>query len=161
MAVTISGDGTITGLDPENVGLGNWTTYTPSLLASTTNPSLGTSAVTEGRYMQLGKLIVFQFSIQFGISSSAGNGQYQLTLPVAAADVTAPRASIGQTHLFDSSTAHSRGNFFAEVLATGDKVRFLGENPQTAYGRVQVSHVEPWSWSDADQIRGTIVYEAA
>lgn len=65
---------------------GAWTSWTPTLTATTTNPTLGTGGtVQEGYYMQLGKLVIAWYSIQFGTTGlNVGSGEYRLSLPVAA-----------------------------------------------------------------------------
>lgn len=63
-----------------------WSTYTPVLTGSTTNPNLGTGASVTGAYRMLGaSTCVWRISIQTGTSGvSAGSGTYYLSMPVAA-----------------------------------------------------------------------------
>lgn len=56
------------------------TTYTPTLTASTTNPSIGTGSAI-GTYSILGKTMFGQFYIQFGSGGSSGSGSFQIGLP--------------------------------------------------------------------------------
>lgn len=59
-----------------------YTTYTPTLTAATTNPTLGTGATATGRYYTDGKHVEGDVNIIFGSSLSAGSGSYRISLPV-------------------------------------------------------------------------------
>lgn len=64
---------------------GAWTSYTPTLTATTTNPTLGTSGTNSGRYMQIGKMVYFWLETYWGTTAgTAGSGTYQWSLPVTA-----------------------------------------------------------------------------
>ena len=56
------------------------TAYTPTLTASTTNPSIGTGSVA-GTYSINGKTMIGQFYISFGAGSTSGSGSFQVSLP--------------------------------------------------------------------------------
>lgn len=56
-----------------------WTSYTPTLAGFT----LGNGTVA-GRYIQVGKLVVFEATMTFGSSSAAATASPTLTLPVTA-----------------------------------------------------------------------------
>jgi len=58
-----------------------WTSYTPTLTASTTNPTNWTQT---GYYMQAGKLVIAKFKLTAGASMTAGSGTYYIALPVTA-----------------------------------------------------------------------------
>lgn len=96
----IDSNGLITGT---GTSLGAWTSYTPSLTASTTNPTLGTGSAASGAYCRIGKIVHFRASVTFGTSDvNAGSGFYFISLPVAskAAMDTFP---IGSANITDSS----------------------------------------------------------
>lgn len=64
-------------------GLGTATAYTPIWTASTSNPTLGNGTL-QGRYIQIGKLVVVFISFVFGSTSSFGVGNHFLSLPFEA-----------------------------------------------------------------------------
>lgn len=60
-----------------------WDSYTPALTAATTNPSLGSTGMATGRYLQVGKTVKWSVLIQAGGTGiSAGSGEYLISLPV-------------------------------------------------------------------------------
>jgi hypothetical protein len=60
--------------------------YTPTLTATTTNPTLGTGGLAEGRFTLFnGKWCAIRGTIKFGSSgTNAGSGQYLIALPFTA-----------------------------------------------------------------------------
>ena len=66
-----------------------WTSYTPSWLGATTNPTIGNGTIT-GAYRSVGKYTTFRIRILMGTTTGFGSGSYQLTLPVAAIVVGNP-----------------------------------------------------------------------
>jgi hypothetical protein len=69
-------------------GIGEWTSYTP-VLTATTNPTLGTGSTATGSYARVQNLIVYKYFVQFGTSGiSVGTGNYKISLPVPALAVT-------------------------------------------------------------------------
>jgi hypothetical protein len=69
---------TATGLN----WLGASISYTPTWTATTTNPTLGNGTLT-GSYMQVGNLIAFTISLEFGSTTSGGTGNWRFALPFA------------------------------------------------------------------------------
>lgn len=63
--------------------LGTSTAYTPIWTASTSNPTLGDGTL-QGRYIQVGKLVVVFINFVFGSTSSFGVGNHYLSLPFEA-----------------------------------------------------------------------------
>jgi hypothetical protein len=60
-----------------------WTTYTPTLFGSTTNPAIGNGSIT-GRYMNVGATIFGEIRILAGTTGfSRGLGNYSVSLPAA------------------------------------------------------------------------------
>lgn len=58
-----------------------WTAYTPVWTVVGTNPAIGNGSLA-GAYMQAGKLVSFRIGITMGSTTTYGNGQWRLTLPV-------------------------------------------------------------------------------
>lgn len=68
-----------------------WTAYTPTMTATTTNPNIGSTGAANGRYIKVGRMVMFTISITSGGSGiAAGSGTYRVSLPIATA--TAPAA---------------------------------------------------------------------
>ncbi|WP_242892419.1 hypothetical protein [Actinomadura litoris] len=66
-----------------------WTSYTPVLTATTTNPTLGTGSVREGAWYRNGRMVVVRANIKMGTSGvSAGSGTYRVSVPVVAKTLT-------------------------------------------------------------------------
>ncbi len=71
--------------------VGAYTTYTPTLTGSTTNPTLGSGSSVSGFYKRLGRWVRGKAVITFGSSGTAvGSGYYGLLLPVQPADKIQP-----------------------------------------------------------------------
>jgi hypothetical protein len=128
-----------------------WISYTPTLTASTTNPTGWTQT---GYYMQVGKLVTCKFKLTAG---TAGSGNYRIALPINAsvnvADIDAGvivgyDASPGNFALFNAYIANTA------YIQMGYSTTYLG-------AFVGVSNTGPWTWATGDFIRGTITYEAA
>lgn len=58
-----------------------WSTYSAAWTSSGTNPAIGNGSIT-GRYIQLGKTILFRVTITMGSSTTYGTGGYAVSLPV-------------------------------------------------------------------------------
>ena len=141
-----------------------WQSWTPTLTGASTNPTLGTNSVAEGRYTQIGKTVICQINIKFGTSgTNAGSGNYYISLPVAAKTALSEYKSmpIGFLRAQDASTANG-AVFFPEVetSTTAQLVYYQGiGGTGQASG---VTHNAPWAWSTSDLVcAGTITYEAA
>ena len=129
-----------------------WTSYTPTLTATTTNPTLGTGATAVGKYAQMGKVVIASFRIVFGNSPSAGSGSYLISLPVTGTG-PAPFSSVGVVRLFDSSAG--TGAVANAVFNNSDGTKVLLTATST------VTSASPWTWTTTDELSGTFTYEAA
>jgi hypothetical protein len=140
---------------------GAWESYTPVLTAATTNPTLGTGSNSTARYLKVGRLVIYTFSITFGTSgTAAGSGEYRVSLPFGRASSSSPPADFppGMVRLFDSS-ASATAIVPARMIAT---TNFIMQYPSTwpATGTSTVNQAAPWAWDASDSIRGQIIYEA-
>jgi len=100
---------------------GSLSTYTPTLTATTTNPTLGSGAVRLGRYFQVQNQA--WLSVQIWVASSgyaAGTGTYEIDLPAGWTPVTAPRPHLGGEITLGGSNPTS---YFARVETGGTKLR--------------------------------------
>lgn len=137
-----------------------WTTYTPALTATTTNPTLGTGSSAEGRYVSAGKLIIVHYRIAFGTSgTAAGSGTYLISLPVAPSTAWTNR-HIGSGMAFDSS-ANAMMPLVVRVNGTASTV--VMQFPATWPGGTasNVTHSNLFAWAASDEFHGTLTYEAA
>lgn len=171
-AIAAAAAGTITGTNSEGtstsfaradhdhaIGVG-WTSYTPQLQASTTNPTTGTGGTRAGRYIQVGKMVTYQFFFQFGTSGmNAGAGIYRLVLPVTATRTTlGGNFTAGTVRLYDNDLNKNISlNFFVHDADTYIRMAWHAHND----GANDVSATSPWTWAASDIITGTIIYEAA
>lgn len=134
-------------------GGSEWSTYTPVLTATSSNPTLGTGSVQQGRYIRYGRMVHVNAIIKFGTSGvNVGSGFYEVSLPVAARTQAFGRRT-GSAYLFDSANDYRDGGCFINVNV-GDKAR-LSMN-----GTV-VTPTTPMSFGTADELGITITYEAA
>lgn len=133
-----------------------WTTYTPVLTATSSNPNMGSTATRQGRYIRYGRMVTVEVSLRFGGTGvSAGNGFYEVSLPVTARSQSIGRRT-GSAYTWDNSPAS--GDFADGVcfINSGetDKVRLSIDSNV-------VSHNVPWTWAANDELGFTITYEAA
>ena len=135
--------------------IGQWSTYTPVLTSSGTNPNIGNGSVN-GYYCQINEIVFFQAWIQFGTSgTSAGSGTYYVSLPVNAATGSGLNIHMGASWYYDSSVPAGRAGI--SQLATTDKLQML----TTDIVGVTVTSTNPFTWGVNDQIRCAGSYKAA
>lgn len=137
-----------------------YSTYTPALTASTTNPTLGSGSTATGRYLQIGSKVHYHGAIIFGTGSASGSGTYQVSLPLTMSSSVAANVPIGMTSLFDSDTSAWAS---IAALATASSAHFTMIYAATwpSGAITEVTQGTPWSWADSDAIYWSIVYEAA
>jgi hypothetical protein len=131
---------------------GAWSSYTPVLTASSSNPTLGSGSSATGRYQRLGRRVTFEAQITFGTSGTAtGSGTYRVSVP-ATIDSAWWGHTIGNAVLIDTGTPYPRS---VSVGADGTYVEMYSE------ASAAVTHAVPFSWAASDIIRITGTYEAA
>jgi len=93
-----------------------WTSFTPALKGSTTNPILGTGSSATGSYLKLGRLLIVTATITFGTSGvTNGSGIILMDLPASLTLSTMSTSSaIGSAALQDNS-----GNRAYNMTVTG------------------------------------------
>jgi hypothetical protein len=131
----------------------DWVTFTPTLTASTTNPTLGSGSVQQGSWRRVGDSIEVEESIVFGTSgTNAGSGNYQLPLPNNLAIDTAKLSAASVRPFLQVALLASGG-----TGATGN-VQFTGTNPQFVLlfvNNTQVTNASPGAWTANDYIKVT------
>lgn len=138
---------------------GQWINYTPTLTASTTNPTLGPDAQQLGRYMQIGKTVSFNMDILVGSSGfSAGSGLYIFSLPVPML-TTGPNQSNFQSRF---TCAGSAGYFGSTDPTPVDSTHIHITYLNTSTGKLaSISATSPNTFQSGDRIRLSGTYEAA
>lgn len=139
------------------VGTGVWTSWTPTIGADTTPPTLGASPTQLGRYTRIGRTIIGDFIVYFGGAGlAAGTGSYRFNLPFAPVWNTDHRV-IGNGYLFDSSAndlktfqlivpAGSTGYAYGLVHSGGGVTNFVG--------------AATYPWAVNDRLLANFTYEA-
>ena len=154
--VGVDGSAVATSLDYQLANIGTWTSYTPTLTASVTNPTLGTGSTQYGLYTQIGDLVIGTAYIAFGSSGTAGgSGTYRVSAPVPI-DTNDVKIIAGQAALYDSSGAY----FLQHAVTSSTSTTFAfysttGGSPATATSGT------PFGWTNFDQIRVQFIYKAA
>ena len=131
-----------------------WTSYTPTLTASTTNPTNWTQT---GYYCRVGKLVIAKGTLTAGAAMTAGSGTYRIALPVNAQTALGNAVLEGSTYLYDNST----GNAYSIAVPYAANTAYI----QLVYGTGgtggTVAHNAPWTWAASDSIQFAFSYEAA
>lgn len=129
--------------------------WTPTLDAITTAPTLGSGSSTSGYYLKIGRLVIAWGIIQFGSSgAAAGSGEYLVSLPVTSStDGTALAQIMGLVHLLDSGTNNHIG---AATLHDSSRFRMYVDNSAN-----RVSNSVPFTWTNNDRIAFVIAYFAS
>jgi len=88
-----------------------WTSFTPVLKGSTTNPTLGTGSTATGSYLKIGRLLIVTATVTFGTSGVVnGSGIILMDLPASLAMATASTSSaVGSAALLDNSANRAYG----------------------------------------------------
>lgn len=133
-------------------GTATYADFTPNLTAATTNPTLGTGSVKQGRYVQIGKHVEASGGIRFGTSGNAGSGEYHIDLPVAAA-VT--NAAMGYAWSYTNGAGVVT---WVALQISSTRVKFFRANATT----FAMSSNIPVTWgTNGDEIGFHFSYEAA
>lgn len=148
-------------------------TYTPVIIATTTNPNLGTATST-GRYQEFQGVIWGTFIVPFADTGIlAGSGEYGISLPVPA-DGAYHSASgalntgvgsfscLGEGYIQDNSNIQNCGTVALELvtLAGVSYVRLVTEAFAAKTSRL-VRDAMPFTVAHADSFSGSYVYKKA
>lgn len=105
--------------------LTGYTSYTPTMTASSVSPTLGTGSTRTGFYFRAGRFINFYLKIAWGSSgTTAGSGTYRMSLPVNG-DSDWVGAPIGFGYINNSGTTYYGWDAIMEaagyvILINGD-----------------------------------------
>lgn len=118
-----------------------WTSYTPTAVGWTGTPTTG------GRYIQMGKTVIWEFSVT-GTSNATGA---TLTLPVTARNAGSVNFEAATLGLTDNSAGLTNGGRATIIPATSATILNLYKDPG---GTV-------WTNTGTKAASGLIIYEAA
>lgn len=134
--------------------LNNLGTFTPTLTASTSNPTLGTGGTATGSYHIIGHRVFVEFNITFGTGMTGGSGTYFIAQPFDAdSSIYAPSWGFGTAYLVDAGTAANRQSALIEYI-TASTVRLR------PHGAALVTDTVPFTWTDTDNLWGFWSYLA-
>jgi hypothetical protein len=136
-----------------------WTTYTPVLTASTTNPVIGNGSIT-GRYVNIGATIIGEIRVIAGtVGFNRGLGAYSISLPTPA--VFENFQPVGQVVVRDEGPGL---NYFGTAIFTGgfdDRVQlFMHSQTATFDEGIAVTDSLPFVFSANDKILIQLTYES-
>lgn len=136
-----------------------WTTYTPILYGSTSNPVIGNGSIT-GRYVNIGATIIGEIRIVAGtVGFSRGSGTYSVSLP--AAGVFENFQPVGQVVMRDEGPGT---NYFGTAIFNsnnGNRVELFMHSQSATYDEgVAVTESQPFLFSANDKILIHIQYES-
>ena len=132
----------------------SWDAYSPTWTAVTTNPALGDGTLT-GRYLRIGKTILFTLTLTMGATTTYGTGGWILSLPVAA---RSGRRAVGQVDIL----AGANGYVGAGIVLGGTTSLFLAVPGTVAGGPDRsVATGVPVAWASGNTLAATGTYEAA
>lgn len=128
---------------------GAWTSYTPTLTATVTNPTVVNGSLV-GRYKLLGdKTCAFRVAYGRGSSDTAGSGNWRVALPF-----TSGGRQIASLTIIDSGTSYYVG--IAQISSgsstTGDLNVAQAPNVASGAGAVSVTHNAPFTWATNDEL---------
>lgn len=130
-----------------------WTSYGSIAWSSSgTQPALGNGTLV-GRYRRTSSsdLVIFEFRLTIGSTTTFGTGTYWISVPVTPS-ATATTNSSGHGYILDSGTLDKICGFKFE-----DNTKLT---PIGTTGGV-VTPTNPQTWATSDQLRGWIAYEPA
>lgn len=130
-----------------------WTSYTPTLTASSSNPTGWTQT---GYYMQAGKLIHVKGTLTAGGSMTKGSGTYRVALPVNANTTLTNAIVEGTFYLYDNSGA-GRSDVVGYIANTAYAQMLYAAGGAPAV----IADTVPWTWAASDIIQFAFTYEAA
>lgn len=149
------------GADPLVIGAAvtdpAWASWTPTLGADTTPPTLGASPTQLGRYTRIGRTIIGDLIIYFGGAGLAvGAGAYRFILPTPPVWNVDHRV-IGNGYLFDSSAADLKT--FQLIIPAG-AANFAYGIVHSGGGPVNFVGAATYPWAVGDRLLANFTYEA-
>lgn len=134
---------------------GEWTSYTPTWTAGTTNPTLGNGTLI-GRYSRVGRMITFHINLTIGSTTNLGSGSYAWALPVPVTSVDVH--FVGNAHIIAGGPRYG-GQCLMSTTGTTTAAYFPITSSNT--NLQVVNPTNPASLASGHQVRLTGTYEAA
>lgn len=126
-------------------------TWTPTLSAVTTNPTLGSGSIQQGRYRVSQGWLKAHVYVQFGSSgAAAGSGIYELDLPAGLTLWTAAALGIGRWTAYDNNANLAAAGEVAIASTTKVRLSYPATHPTGTPTNVRNS--APWTWANSDNI---------
>lgn len=124
-----------------------WNSYAVAWTSGGVAPAISNGTL-EGKYTQVGKLVIARIRVVMGSTTTFGTGQYFFSLPVNALVSNQP----GSCYLLDTGTANKSAT---ASITTGLGTVFMIQNT------TDVAATAPHTWANGDRIDIVIIYEAA
>lgn len=133
---------------------GEWTNFTPTWTASSSNPSIGDGLI-EGRYKMVGKTVHVWMMMTAGSTTTFGTGEYKVSLPVPARAIASVVLSLV---MYDNGTRHYNS------LAHNDYTTGASLNNTSVtlfWDTGVVTNTAPFTWANGDWFIVSGTYEAS
>jgi len=133
--------------------------WTPILTSTGTQPSLGTTGISVGKFSLAANYFNADFYMEFGSGggAGAGTGEYQIEGLPFSVDLDLDgtdriRLPVGQIAMFDFDTGDQEIYSAIAISRTQLKIR--------SQGGTAVENTVPWSWAGGDSFRGRLSFPA-
>lgn len=149
------------------------TTYTPTLKAQTSDPSLGGSTIVQGEYQDIQGIIMGTFRFLFVTGVTVGSGEYGVSLPFPAdatyhsvgtafSHAVGGLSIIGEGYIHQGSTVNNSGSVALDVVTVAgvSYARMLFENFAGKTSRV-IRDTQPWSIANGNNWHCSFMYKKA
>ncbi len=135
---------------------GVWQAYTPTLTATTTNPTLGTGSSVYGEYVRVGNAVLCRGTIKFGTAAAAaGSGNYAVSLPVTVLDSRDQASSVEGDVLMLAAGVWTRG--FATFGTGGDHFNIRYDSLIVGGSNTTVTDAAPGVWTNNDKLSWNLI----
>ena len=131
--------------------IGDWTSYTPSWTATTTNPSIGNGTLS-GEYLQIGNIVHVALTMRAGSTTTFGAGEWRFNYPVAQNTYWTNIYQVGSAYLVDYGSDRYLGH-----------TQYAGSSLFSLLASRPVSATYPFTWNAAngDYLEVNFWYKAA
>lgn len=133
---------------------GEWTGFTPTWTAATSNPTVGDGLI-EGRYKMVGKTVHVWMMMTMGSTTTFGTGEYKISLPVAARSIASVVLNLV---MYDNGTRHYNSLAHNDYTTGGS----LNNTSVTLFWDTGVvTESAPFTWADGDWFIISGTYESS
>lgn len=141
--------------------IGAWQSWTPALgsYGAGTDWALGDGTVS-GVYQRVGRMVVAQFLITFGSTTTFGTKFLTVSTPATMRTYSGTNHALGIARLYDVSVTTGYLAEIAYYSPTTVSLAALAAGGSFA-SMDAVKSTTPMTWQSSDQISGTFIFEAA